>query len=711
MKRTLPEWAIALCMSLGLGVLLTWPLVTRFSTDLPGRAHKDGLEDAYQNVWNLWWTVQAFERPAHLLITDRFFFPETPNLFYHTLAPINTLLVAPVTALWGPIAGFNTVAMLSFALGGLGMWVLARQRVGHGAALLAALVFIASPFHMAALVSDGQLQIFAIQWIPWYVHFLLRSLKDGAAPRLRRPRTAANWLWAGGFLALSAWSDWYYTLFLLIFTLLAVLWHLFQQRQAAGLRGVMLHLVGVGLVAGVGAAPLVLPMLWEASQHTYMNTYPPDDPARLSADLLGFLVPAQLHALWGGAPLGWGVSFAVNRRFYVGVGVAILALLALWKRPAARPWGLMALIFGLLALGAELRVNGVATGIPLPYAFIANLPVVRLTRQPDRFDVLVTLALAMLVAHGATWLTAQIRQPRWRTPLFLLVAGLLLLDYLPAPIITRTPPVPPFFAALPHTDDGALLEYPFHVDGAYRDAERMLFQTIHTRPISGGYHSRPYPQLQLGLPALRDLAAGMLASDIAAEPGGWAAGLRTIGYRYIIGYKQRPLGPRNLQPEQEATFRQLVEAGLGVPGPIYTDDWMIVYEVPQATPAPVVQIRDGWGSVERPAESAAFRWMGTAAELGLIVPQAGTYLLSLEALPAAAPRHMQLDLPTGPVDVTMPAGTRTYTLLLHLPAGRSLIGLRSLDPPTSGHALEGNGDMRPISVRVSNISLQMVLDS
>ncbi|MBX0326628.1 hypothetical protein K2Z83_02890 [Oscillochloris sp. ZM17-4] len=705
------QWATALGCYILSGLALTWPLATRFATDLPGASHKDGLEDAYQNVWNLWWTVRALFRGMNPLITDRFFFPERPNLFYHTLSPINTLLAAPVTALWGPIAGFNAVAMLSFALGGLGMWALARSRVGHGPALLAGLVYVASPFHMAALLSDGQLQIFAIQWLPWYILFLLRALRGGG-------RSSA--LLAGVALTLTAWTDWYYTLFLLIFTAGAVAWEVWYglagpKQSAPDGSGARYALVGriasalllVGVVSAAGAAPLVAPMLVEATRHTYMTVYPAEDPARLSADLLAFLVPPRAHALWGGVPWAWGISYGVNRRFYLGLVVSALALLALWRRPAARPWGLMALAFGVLALGAELRVNGVGTGLPLPYALLAGLPVVRLTRQPDRFDILVTIALAMLAAHGAAALLGMLgaRRRAWAPALLAAMSALVLIDYLPAPITTRAPEVPPFLSRLPHSDDGAILEFPFHDDVPYRDAERMLFQTVHGRPISGGYHSRLYPQPQLGLPALRDLRAGALGSDIAAEPGGWPAALRTVGYRYIIGYKQRPLGPINLQPADEAPFKALVEAGLGVAGPIYEDDWLIAYEVPDVATAPVVQIRDGWGPVERPSDAAPYRWLGESAELGLFAPEAGDYLLSLSAQPAGGPRSLRLELPGGPAEVALPAGWRHYRLLLGLPAGRTIIGLRGLEPPTSGDALEGNGDTRPISVRASMITL------
>ncbi|GAB4443193.1 MAG: hypothetical protein OHK0015_42810 [Chloroflexi bacterium OHK40] len=714
-----------------LGIALTWPMATRLATDLPGGAHKDGLEDAYQNVWNLWWTVEALRRPTNLWVTDRLFYPDGPNLLYHTLSPVNTLLAAPITALWGPIAGFNAVALASFALGTLGMWLLARRRAGPGPALLAGLVYAASPFHMAALVTDGQLQIFAHQWLPFYIYYLLEAL----APHGRR-RDA---LLAGVFLTLTAWTDWYYTLFLLIFSVGAVLWRLVPWPAAparptnaplptnqalppastpsAGTPAFApphpwyQHARSLALIAlpfALGAGPLIAAMLLEAARSEYMTILPAADPARLSADLLAYVVPPRIHAFWGAAPWDWGVSYTVNRRFFVGLTVLALAVLACARRPAARPWGLAALAFAVLSLGSSLRVNGVDTGIPLPYALIADLPIVRLTRQPDRLNVLVTIALGVLAAMGVATLTTSLpgsgRLRVARRALVASAAALILLEYWPSPIVTRTPPVPPFLAALPRSDQGALIEYPFHPEVTYRDAERMLFQTVHGRPISGGYHSRAYPQPQLGLPALRDLRAGALSGDIVIDTGGWPGALRTLGYRYIIGYKQQPLGPLALRPEDEAPFRALVEAGLGVDGPIHEDEWLIAYAVPEASPIAMLQLRDGWGPLET-AGTTRYRWLPEAAELGLITPTGGPYVLSFTVAPAGGPRTLHLALPWGRTDLPLASGPRRYRLLLDLPPGRTVVGLRTAEPPTTGQELEGNGDMRPLSARFERLSL------
>lgn len=714
LRRILP-WGLPLLVYLLLTVGMTWPLATRLTTHLPGGAHKDGLEDAYQNVWNLWWMQEAMFRLQNPLITDRLFHPEQPDLFYHTLSPATTLLAVPITARWGPIAGFNALALFSFVVGAMGAWALARDRTGSDVgALLAGIVYAWSPFHMAVLVTDGQLEMVALHWLPWYLLFLLRAAECDR----RRPL-----LLAAFFLVLTAWTNWYYTLVLLIFTAGYALWRLSRRSVDWSSRWrLIVRLSVIGVLSSLGVAPLLIPMLIEASRHSYMYVSHPADLQRLSADLLAYFLPPRLHAWWGTAPWEWGVHYRVNRRFYLGIGALALALIGVWRHPGARRWGLAALGFGVLSLGPVLKIGHHATGIPLPYQLLASLPLLRMSRQPDRFNVLVTLALAVMVAYGGSTLTSCLVRPHkglWSfriahnagrrlgsIGLTALLGMLLISDYLPAPITTRQPFIPPFFARLPHDEQGALIEYPFHTARPYRDAERMLFQTMHQQPISGGYHSRPYPQTQLGLPVLRDMLARRVDSDIVVQAGGWRAALNTLGYRYIIGYKQQPLGPQNIQPHQEVAFQYLINRGLEVSGPDYEDQWMIVYRVPEAAPQPVVQIREGWEAVEEALDGERYRWMGAHAALGLIVPEAGAYRLSFDALPADGPRHIRFTLLHQSIDVPILAGKRRYTLLLELPEGRTLLELQALEAPTSGDAVQRNGDIRPISVRIAQIQLQ-----
>ncbi len=54
-----------------------------------------------------------------------------------------------------------------------------------------------------------------------------------------------------------------------------------------------------------------------------------------------------------------------------------------------------------MALGPFLRVNGVSyENIALPYALIGDTFPLNTLRSPDRYNLLLPLALAVLVAYG-----------------------------------------------------------------------------------------------------------------------------------------------------------------------------------------------------------------------------------------------------------------------------------------------------------------------
>ncbi|MBP8251042.1 MAG: hypothetical protein KAX40_01670 [Herpetosiphon sp.] len=680
-------WFVPLLMYSVLAIILTYPLITVFTTHIAGSPHKDGLEDAYQNVWNLWWMKYALTHGENPLVTHFMFAPQGATLYYHTLSPLNTIMVVPITAMVGTVAAFNSIVLISLVVGAMGAWRLAVDRTGSSstAAMLAGFVFAWSPFHVAAIAVDGQLQIFALHWIPWYIVYAMRTVEHGGRK---------NIMLAALFLVCNGWTDWYYTLFLLIWTAGYALWQLGKPERWI----IMRRFAVVGSLFMLGIAPLLVPMLIETRRSDYMSLYTTTNPQRLAADLLAFVVPPRLHGLWGAAPWTWGISQAVNRRFYLGMIALILAIFGL-RRRATWGWLVMLVSFVMLALGSTLYLNGVATNIPLPYRVIANLPIIRLSRQPDRFAVLAFLALGVLVAYGALEVR-RIMGGRWVLPLLF---GLLLLDYLPTPLPVYEPPQPAFFATLPK-GSGGILELPFHNDVPYRDAERMLFQTLHERPISSGYHSRLYPQQQLTFPVMQALS-GELTPDIIQQTGSMTDQLTTLNYEYLIAYKQLPNGAKNYSPEQIFMLQQQLASQLQIM-PFYDDERLQAFMIPKGEPVPLIGLADGWGAIEQTPDQQRYRWIGQHATISLASHADQSGLVRLRLQSAAGQRTVIVTTSDGRTMLTIDETPRDYQLWLDLPHGISTISLDSPEPPTTGEQLAGNGDTRPLSMRVFALQIQ-----
>jgi len=150
--------------------------------------------------------------------------------------------------------------------------------------------------------------------------------------------------------------------------------------------------------------------------------------------------------------------------------------------------------FGALALGPFIHVAGTNTYIPGPWALLRYVPMLGLARTPARFSVVMMLAVAVLFAAALEWLGRT--YPRRRPLALTIVALLLLAELLPAPITLHSAAIPRFYqrvAAAP--ENVRVLELPTGVrDGTSSvgnfSARAQYFQTMHGKPLIGGYLSR-----------------------------------------------------------------------------------------------------------------------------------------------------------------------------------------------------------------------------
>ena len=155
--------------------------------------------------------------------------PRALVLLFHTLNIFNGLWTLPVQLLAGLTWAYNAVVLFSFAIGGLGTYLLARQTLptrSRWPAWLAGVVFTFAPYHFAHLL--GHMQLFSLEWIPFYVLYLIRAVEGGADFRgAQRLRTSAL---AAFFLLLVGLCDWYYVLYCAAFTLIYLLYLLSVRR-------------------------------------------------------------------------------------------------------------------------------------------------------------------------------------------------------------------------------------------------------------------------------------------------------------------------------------------------------------------------------------------------------------------------------------------------------------------------------------------------
>lgn len=240
-------------------------------------------------------------------------------------------------------------------------------------------------------------------------------------------------------------------------------------------------------------------------------------------DLLAFLVPNPTSSWLGWIAAAWTASarggFDENVAaipWTATFAVAIALLYAGLRLP--KYWTVFTAGSALLALGPFIQIAGWQSHVPTPWAILRYLPIVGAARMPQRMTVLVMLGAAVLLTFAVRALRA--RATRGWLPVTA-VAACLILELVPAPREVHTVRIPTFYERIIAADPRPVrvLTLPFGLrDGtiSYGDfsAVTQFYQTVHEKPLLGGYLSRlprrgiePYQRAHR-LAVLMDLSAG-----------------------------------------------------------------------------------------------------------------------------------------------------------------------------------------------------------
>ncbi|WP_026369489.1 hypothetical protein [Kallotenue papyrolyticum] len=691
-----------LLMAGGLYTLLTGLLLARvlpvFDRAIPGGPI--AAVDGWQNVWNLWWVRTALERGENPFVTQMLFYPSGVGLYLQTLNITNGLLTLPVQWLGGPIAAYNTAVLLGFVLSGLGMYLLAWHVLRHRAlALLAGALFAFTPFHITKLM-DGQLEWIALQWIPFYMLALVLTLER------HTPWFAVS---AGGLFAAVALTSWYCALFVAVWSALWVVLHLAALRHSNRLWRACRAVI---LVAGTGSLvllPIVLPGLramgWGNVWHEWTGDH--------AADLLDWLLPSPWHPLWGAQAQAWNrqIRPPYIGAWVIGPGLTLLALAGLGTWVARRrlwPWALTALVAGLLALGPSLRVAGVDTGLPLPFALLRWLPGATLARRPNHFIVVALPGLILLAGAGLRWLLARGRQ--W---LALAAVALLIAEYVAVPAPAIAWQSHPAIATLAG-QSGAIIDLPIETEGT----DTLRHQLVHGRPIIGGFVARApdYPFLE-HVPGLFDLwlaqqatltqtdvARGLLRDtpDILDQLAAARQAFAFYDLQTVV------LRRTKLTPSAEQRIIDVLHRLYPDLQPTYHDTTLCVYQLPPlAHPQPFLLLGSGWYDLEQD-RTRRWRWMADQAELYLVNPHTTSQPVEIRLTLVSfdTPRPFQLSI-DGRVWLTTQATPVQRTLKLHLtlPPGEHRLRLISRSSPSH------EPTPRPISLSFTDLQLEPLAEA
>ncbi len=362
----------------------------------------------------------------------------------------------------------------------------------------------------------------------------------------------------GLFLLFQALSEFIFASFLIIFTIIYLIyWLIVNRRRLSSLISRLVALVVAALTFTIPMLPILAAMVRDTLAEGDFIQSGLGFADVFSTDVLGLLVPSQLHPLFGG--LAAQFHFAYTNFAYLGFAALALALIAVWKIPQARLWGLLGVIFVLISLGPNLQVNGNILPAPfLPFNWLLEIPLIKGNRYPSRWSVMVTLALAVLVGYGLAWTSQKFKVQRHKLGLVVPFAFLLVtcLEHLSIPLPLSNFQIPAVYQTIAaDRSDFAVLEIPLAWRNGFRmtgtlDAEMMFeqwYQTEHQHPILGGNTSRN-PELKFQYfaetPVLQSLIAvetGHALDEATIQRDRQLAPevLRFFGIRYVIWHSPR----------------------------------------------------------------------------------------------------------------------------------------------------------------------------
>jgi len=697
-KKTFP---LIITLYILLTLVMTYPLVTRITTEIGGYEHKD----AFEALWLLWWPKKSLldlrASPANLTLQHY------PFGAYHPLLLLNLYLFLssfPFNLVLPPVIAYNFHLLLSYVLSGLSTYLLCHFLTkDKTASFLGGLVFAFSPFR-SARAADGHLVLTDTFWFPLYALFLFRLMEQPS----RR-----NGLLCGVYLGLSLLVTPIHTAhFTLPFTIIFLCYHALARRRPLFNRNfVRAFAIALG-VAAIAIAPFYLPFLKAllAGSLKYLR-------ARViepwfSADLLDFLVPPRTHILVKNiGPLHDLVVRLMpeppfeERVVYAGIFPLILATLAARRdRAKAGFWVILGALCGLLALGPTLRVGGqevqcslwgTSRPITLPYALLQKLPLY--DRVPARQDMTVMLCLGVLVSQGVATLR-KIRHARLRnTVVGCALAALMLLEYAAVfPFPTAKVQIPEFYHAIASDErDYGILDL-----GTGKSHNRAkLFQTVHQHGIVAFYINRVLPEGQFTDKLIEQLFTPSVKIIGGSDPIQLLGQMRV---RYVVLHKD-PTYPEawNYLP----TIMELLGK------PVYEDFQIAAWEIPLTTAgtsdAPVAVFGRGWHPVET-VEGKPARWMEMGGEILVKAFSTRRYRLEARVEPFHPPKNLWVLVNKERVDefhLDGPTKVVTKPFTLH-EEGINSLGLfvpEGCERPSE--LFPGNEDDRCLSVLVQEMEL------
>lgn len=561
MNSKTAHWQELTLITLGytlLAAVMTYPLLFQLNSGFASHT-----PDVYILAWDNWWIQHALAGGQNIFFTNFMFYPQGVSLAAHSFSFTHTLVSSMFQILTNPIAAYNLAIFAIFPIGGLGMYLLAKHLTpSRAAAWIAGLIYTFAPYHMTQALGHPHLSY--VQFIPFAVLFTLKTIESHRARDL---------IAAIVFFTLTAYAGQH--LLVVAFTWLIVFLPIdFIANRRPLRKPAVLSLIGIVLGTLILSFPLYQPAISDILHGQSIQALQTGEFDDTQTDALAYFIPTRYHPVFGASLEETYRNLGKNNLWmpYLGYAALLLAIVGIAsQRRKSLAWAMSGLVCIVLALGPQLRINGITyANIPLPFAALQNIFPFSFLRSPDRFNIVVSLPLAVLAAYGFAAMAQKLSSTRGRVITTTVLSGLILFEYLSVPYpMMPLPEQSPFVTQLANeTDPYAVLDLPM---GRNPSKVYLYWQTLHHKPLIEGHVSRTpdraydFIENNLLLRALRNSIKGTLTDEQRVTA---MQQLADQHVRYLLVHI--PMS----NPDQIDQYRAIIGAD-----PIYADELVQVYAV------------------------------------------------------------------------------------------------------------------------------------
>jgi hypothetical protein len=342
-------------------------------------------------VWAFAWWPHALLHGLNPFDSHIIYAPQGFDIAHGALVPAAALLMAPVTAIAGPLFAYNVAMLLCPVLAAFFAFLLCRWVTrSFWPSLFGGWVFGFSTYMLGQLA--GHMHLTLVFLIPAIVHLVLRAL----AGEIRR-----RWFVVLLIVALTLQFGFSAEVFVSLTLFGAVAYGLAVAFGDRRLRDALRGLLGPIALAYAVTAVIVAPYLYYALR-------PGGLPILLgrtdmfSNDVLAFVTPLPDVLLGGSTFASASNSFTagwIEGGAYFGLpllAMMVLGAVQRWSRVDGKVMVLTLAVVVVCSLGGHLAIGG-PTSIPLPWAVAHRLPILGLM-LPSRFVVYGFLIGAILAS-------------------------------------------------------------------------------------------------------------------------------------------------------------------------------------------------------------------------------------------------------------------------------------------------------------------------